>query len=268
MKINQIVFAVLAGVALLAACENPQLPTDQPDPVADDPVKEKPGPDPEPPALTTTTVYVDFQAETAGVVAEGFAAAGLSPSPVPGQLDADAWRILGFSDGDVDFGEEVTSGDVARGVSPGGETIGGLYAFTVAAEDVAMGVQPTSGDFAPGNLILALPSPSDDLRALELACRFWTFNDQGRATLWSVRYSTDGETWLELPELAHATPAQADAQPEWVAADYSVTIPLESDQVGAGATFSFSWTAEDGEGSGSRDESALDNISITFTHPE
>ena len=288
MKYYRMFLALLVGAGLLAACQNPQLPSG---PSAEDPLPEEPGteepvpdeplpedpepepepepdPDPDPPALTETTIMIDFQSETSGIVAEGFAASGTARTPEPGQLDADAWSITGFSDGDVAFGQEVATGDIARGTSTGGETVGGLYAFSVADDDVALGVQPTSSDFAPGSLILSLPAPSDAVSSISLSFRFWTYNDQGRATAWSVAYSTDGAEWIALPELAHTTPPAEDEAPQWQSADYEVSVALESVDLATGAPVYIRWSAEDGEGAGSRDESALDNIQVTFTHPE
>ncbi len=285
MKYVRFVLALIVGVTMLVACQNPHQspdpaaqdpPTEDPsptdpdsgDPAPSNPEPDDPEPDPEPPSPTEETVWIDFQQSTPGVVAEGFTAAGTALSPEPGQLDANAWSITGFSDGDVAFGQEVVTGDIARGPSGGGETIGGVYAFAVAEGDVALGVQPTSSDFAPGSLTLALPAPSGELRSVSLACRMWTFNDQGRATVWSVSISTNGSDWVELPELTHTTPIDADAEPAWIASDYSETLLLETVTIAAGAPVFLCWSAEDGEGSGSRDESAVDNIAVTFTYPE
>jgi hypothetical protein len=282
MKYVRLALALIVGVVMLVACQNPH---QSPDPGGEDPLPEEPAPsdpdpgdppsdpepedpEPEPPTLTEQSIVIDFEQATPGIVAEAFAAAGTAASPASGQLDADAWSITGFSDGDVAFGQEVSTGDVARGPSDGGETIGGVYAFTVAEGDVAMGVQPTSSDFAPGSFTLTVPAPSNELRSVAVACRMWTWNDQGRATDWSVDFSTNGSDWIALDELAHATPADADAEPAWIASDYSEAISLEDIAIADGTPLYLRWTAEDGDGSGSRDESALDNVTVTFTYLE
>jgi len=259
---------VLAG-AIATGCANPQLPTD----VTGPPDLEPPGvpvpePDPEPPILAHTTILIDFDSVAPGIVGEAFAATGFGAAPAAGQLDADAWSVLGFSDGDLDFGEETATGDWARGISPGGVSTGGLYAFTVELDNRALGIQPTASDFAPGSIILRTAVPADTVTEVQLAYRMMTLNDQDRATVWNAWYSLDGTTWSELTGTEHATPTLADSSPEWSGTDYTTVVSLEDAPLGVGDPFYLRWDAVDGEGDGNRDESAIDDISLVFSYAE
>jgi hypothetical protein len=267
------------AIPFLGGCTNPNLPDDVTDVVDQPPAPEPPAgsdpdpvpdplPEPDPPVMAEHTVLIDFQSAVSGIVGEGFAAAGFGTPPGPGQLDAGAWSLVGFSDGDLDFGQEAFAGDFARGISSGGVSTGGLYGFTVLPDNLALGVQPTSTDFAPGSIVLKLTAPSDKLQECLIEYKMWTLNDQDRSTVWSGWYSADGTTWIELVGLGITTPAPADAMPQWSAENCLAVVPLEEVSLGAGDPFYLRWDAADGGGDGSRDESAIDDIAVTFTYEQ
>ncbi len=249
---------LVLACAFAVGCANPQLPTD---------LTETPA-QPDPPGVAFSTTLINFDSVVPEIVGEVFAAAGFGTSPGPGQLDADAWSILGFSDGDLDFGQEASTGDWARGVSPGGVSTGGLYAFAAEPDNHALGVQPTASDFAPGSIILKMGVPADAVTEVQLEYRLWSLNDQDRSTVWSTWYSLDGTTWIELTGMEHTTPALADADPQWTGAVSMAVVSLEGTMLNAGDPFYLRWNAIDGEGEGSRDESAIDDISLRFTYEE
>jgi len=219
-----------------------------------------PGGDP-PPVESTVAVGIDFDSATADVVAEEFAATGAAAEPAAGQLDADSWRIVGFSDGEIDFGQETAAGDGARGASDGGVTTGGLYAFEVGTDNTAMGVQPTGTDFAPGEIVLRVSHTLSSLTAIEIGYTLDVLNNEDRSTVWSVALSADLEHWIDVPSLGMTTSETADADPLWTATPLSVVVS-EPGALAGGDYLYIRWRAEDGAGSGGRDESALDDISV------
>jgi hypothetical protein len=275
---------VLLAMLFVGGCANPQGPTDptdltdpaenppdpepEPDPVdpePEDPEPEDPEPEPEVPEILHNTTLINFDETTPEVCAGQFGGAGIMVEPEPGQLDADSWSVAGFSDGDLDFGVESAAGDFARGTSAGGVTTGGLYAFEVEEGDYALGIQPTSSDFSPGSLTLRVALPSPPLADCTLSYRAWARNDQNRSSVWSVTYSVDGEAWTDLPELAFTTPQEADPEPSWLAADLEASFSL-ADAVPAGGYIYVRWSVSDGDGDGSRDESAIDDIVLDITY--
>lgn len=271
---KNLAFALACVLALtcgfVAGCTNPQLPADLTE-VPDQPEQpEQPDPEPEPvpPVVAQTTILIDFDSAVPGIAGEAFAAAGFGTAPAPGQLDADAWSVLGFTDGDLEFGDEASTGDWARGVSPGGVSTGGLYAFTVEPDNHALGVQPTATDFAPGSIILKTAVPAGSVIDAQLDYRMWMLNDQDRSTVWTTWYSLDGTAWIELAGMEQTTPVLADADSQWIRTDYTATVSLQDATLAAGDPFYFRWDGIDGEGDGSRDESAIDDITLTFTCEE
>ncbi|MFW6292192.1 MAG: hypothetical protein ACOC7V_07660 [Spirochaetota bacterium] len=263
------VLAIVVIVLAVAACAQPtgaDPPGEEPTGAdsADDPGVDDPGVDSPPPEVRS--LAIDFQNATEGVVAAGFDGSGAMQEPGPGQLDADVWEVLGFSDGDRLFGEESTTGDHARGTSAGGVSTGGLYAFTVEDGNVALGVQPTAGDFAPGSITLRVPLELWLETWMRLDYTLWYYNDQDRSTVWSVAFSLDGESWTELDAFTVATPELADPEPGWTSYSYTVESRLDffPDLLGHDALY-LRWTSADYSGTGGRDETAIDDIAVSFT---
>jgi uncharacterized protein len=195
-------------------------------------------------------VLVDFSS---------FTGAGLSPSPAAGQLDSTTWRVGGFTDGTLNYGDTGVTGDFARGKSSGGVTSGGLYAFEVAKDDWALGVQPTGTDFNPGLVEVRIRnSTGSAVSGWKVDYDAYYRNDQGRSSSWNFSYSTDGLSFTDVPEMDFASPAQADST-SFAKASRSATI--SSDVPNDGRLF-FRWTSADVGGTGSRDELALDNLTL------
>jgi hypothetical protein len=212
----------------------------------------------------TTTITIDFDNATEGIVAQDFAGAGLASEPAPGQLDSDAWSFLGFSDGDIGFGGSAESGDFARGVSTGGVTTGGLYGFEIGESDTGLGIQPTAGDFAPGSFVLRLARSYDSIETVTIQYSLWTWNDQDRSTRWSVAISSDEVDWYELTPLECVTTMTADGEPVWVEHPVSATIVPTDAGLGTGDYVYLRWNVEDYDGTGGRDECAIDDLVITI----
>ena len=253
--------AMAALLALTSACSQPLDPEPEggePSQTSDDPVPEDPPDDP--PVRQDLTI--DFDAETSGYVGEAFDASGIAHEPAPGFLDADGWEIIGFSDGDLAYGEEADGGDYARGTSAGGVSTGGLYAFTVGDGNTALGVQPTGTDFAPGSVGIRVPVGIDAPARVAIAYTLWVRNDEDRATRWTCGISADGETFVAIDELAAVTGEAATGE-TWERHDLTATIGLEEIDLAQPGTLHVRWVATDESGTGSRDETAIDDITIT-----
>ena len=194
-----------------------------------------------------------------------YAGTGFSPSPQTGQLDSATWRVGGFSDGTLGYGDTGVTGDFARGKSSGGVTSGGVFAFQVRPGDWALGVQATASEFNPGFLELrvrnATGAMSDSWTVqYDLYCR----NDQGRSSAWDFSYSLDGSAFVDVPELRYLSPSAANST-SFAVNSFSNTLPVS---VADGGNLYLRWSSADFGGSGSRDEFALDNVGISAAVPE
>ncbi len=260
---------VAAAVVALLGCTVPVGPESAESPAGETPelAPELPADDAGTPPRAEQRIGIDFNAGAPGYVGESFAGAGIVHDALPGYLDAQAWQILGFSDGDLLYGQEATTGDFARGISTGGVGTGGLYAFIVEDDNVALGVQPTASDFAPGSIALRIPITLDSVDEVELAYTLWVYNDQNRSSSWTVAVSPDGETWIDLPELTFHTEEAADQTPQWRRTDFATTV--EAGGVGfiRGEWLHIRWSSDDHSGTGGRDEVAIDDISVTLSGP-
>lgn len=207
------------------------------------------------------TYVLDFDGSISGVH-QAFTGAGLSTNPSAGQLDAEAWAITGFSDGSQVFGQTATSGDFARGNSSGGVTTGGLYAFEVASNNTALGVQPGGSDWTPGTITLKIINSSNStIEDIDLSYLLYVRNDQNRSNSFNFSYSTDGSNFQSVSSLDFASITNADANPSWQQSTKSINLSNLS--LTSNASLYLRWSGNDLGGSGSRDEFAIDDISIS-----
>ena len=208
------------------------------------------------------TYSITFDQSQANVNNGVFAGTGLVPSPANGQLDGDAWAITGMSSGTHNFGATSISNDFARGQSNGGSGTGGLYSFEVATNNYALGVQPTGGDWTPGAICLKVDN--DKLNAVDevtIDFKVYIYNDQNRANSFDFAYSIDNVNFIDLPNASITSPGSSDSNPSWIANDMQVQI--ENLGLNPNQSLFLKWTGADQSGSGSRDEFAVDDISIT-----
>lgn len=220
--------------------------------------------------FTGADITIDFDSTVAGVNAGQFTGTGFQPGPINGQLDSDAWAVSGLSEGGLGFGGTQTGpgGDFARGISAGGETTGGIYAFQVGgASDVGLGLQPGGTDFTPGTITLRIQNNTGSvLDQLAVSYEIHVRNDEGRSSSLNFSYSTDGAVFSPLAALDYTSVEGADPTPAWIQVDRGTT--LLSLAILAGAHLDLRWTTDDVGGTGFRDEFAIDDIQIGVPVPE
>lgn len=210
---------------------------------------------------TNTDFVIDFDTTVNGVNEGQYAGTGFETAPATGRLNSNAFAATGMSDGTLNFGETQTSGDFAMGTSAGGVTSGGFFAFEVAPGDHAFGWQATGNDFAPGSMTLRLQNQTGTaIETIRLTYTVYVYNDQGRSSNVNVSYSNDNITFTQQPLLEIVSEETAAATPEWIATTYTVLIGLEN--IPDGDFYYLRWDTADVAGSGSRDEFAIDDITL------
>ena len=191
-----------------------------------------------------------------------FDGSGFSPNPLEEQLDSDMWAVDGLSEGSLDFGGTATSGDFARGISSGGETKGGIYAFDVGGGNIALGTQPTASDWASGAFTLRLQNNTGlTLTELGISYSIYLYNDQDRESSFNFSHSADNDVYTQVSELDFTSPGTGSKSPVWLETELETTITELS--IAAGEYYYFRWSGDDISNSGSRDEFGLGNISMT-----
>ncbi|MFP4229340.1 MAG: lamin tail domain-containing protein [Salinivenus sp.] len=199
---------------------------------------------------------------------DSFDGDGFSPDPSDGQLDSDEFIATGLSDGDLSFGGEETSGSFAQGVDEGGVISGGIYAFETDADDFSLGVQPTGDDFTPGTFVAQYKNETGGtITEVDLSYDIEVYNDADRSSSVTSAYATGAcgstpgdEAFSALSDLDVETPEAKDDSPSWETTERSTTVSslaLPEDDC-----LFLRFTSDDGSGSGSRDELALDDLSV------
>lgn len=190
----------------------------------------------------------------------GYTGAGLAASPAAGQLDSDAFRVLGMSGGDTNFGGNYPTGDSARGSSAGDVTTGGLYAFTVAAGDPAFGWQAETNDLTPGEIHLRFDNATGAaITSLTLRYEVWIRNDAARASSVALAISIDGGPFVDV-NVTVTSDAAADGAPAWESSAVQVAV---DGTIASGGQLTLRWTTDEAGGSGTAyDELAIDDVQI------
>ncbi len=211
----------------------------------------------------SSTFTIDFDTSVAGANSGTFTGTGFQPAPTVGQLDSDAWAVTGFSDGNLAFGGTFTTGDYARGSSVDNVTTGGLYAFTGGSIiGSAIGIQPIAADFNPGTLTLRIQNATaTPIVGFTLSYEIHVRNDQGRSSSFNFSDSADNTVYNAQPTLDFTSLVAADPSPTFVLNTRSIT--LNSVTIPAGGFYYLRWSSADVGGAGSRDELALDNITLS-----
>jgi hypothetical protein len=214
--------------------------------------------------VTTAGVLykVNFDSTVAFVNNGPYGGSGFSPNPATGQLHSNAWAVTGWSDGNLAFGDTRTTGDFARGFAAGHVSTNGMFATELAPGNRCLLIQPGGGDWAPGTLTLRLQNQTGTLiHTLDIGYDAYVYNDQSRGSSFNSSYAVGNSPFTDITSLNLASPEAPDAAPAWVW--HPKTAQLTGLSIPPGAYFYIRWSGADlPNGSGSRDEFALDNISV------
>ncbi len=190
----------------------------------------------------------------------GYTASGFSPSPVTGQMNSNSWAINGLSDGILPFGGTRTtaSTDFTRGITAwGAVSTGGLYSISSNAN---LMVQSSSSDMTNGNLTMRIQNGTGSvLNKFDLVYDLFSKNDENRSSTINLLYSNDDITYYQVPSMRYSTTADSTGLLDSVNRAVSIT----GFTVATSSFLYLRWNIKDNEGSGSRDEIAIDNICIT-----
>lgn len=211
--------------------------------------------------LSTGTIYtIDFDNTVLGVNNGTFTGTGWLPNPIAGQLDSDAWELTGMSDGDLNFGGIGTSGDYARGSGVFNQSTAGWYAIDLGSGNMTLAVQPGGSDWTPGTLSLKVQNNTGiTISEITVSYDLYSYNDHPRSNSLNFSHSSDNLNFIDENSLDYVSPEPADGNTYAI----SRSITLTGLSIPNGAYYYLKWAGNDISGFGSRDEFALDNISVS-----
>lgn len=203
---------------------------------------------------------INFDTTVDGVNLNAFQGDGFSTNSEAGELNSNAWAVTGFTDGAIAFGGTYTEDqDFDRRASEGGVTEGGIYAFETSPDNFSLGVQPATGDFAPGSVTLRFQNQTGSpITSLNIGYKVYIYNDEAASSSFNFSYSQDNGTYTNVAGLNVVSPAAADASPNW-AASYRV-VTLTGLSIPNNTYYYLRWTGAAVSGSVNFDEFALDDI--------
>ncbi len=216
---------------------------------------------------TANTVNtINFDNTVDGVNLDEFQADGLLPTAASGALNSNAWSLSGFSDGNVAFGATAPEdSDFDMGVAEGGVTESGLYAFDTPAGNRALGIQPGTGDFAPGAVTLRFQNQTGAaITSLNIGYKVYVYNDEAASSSFNFSHSADNNTFTTVPGLNLTSAAAADVIPEWKA--YYRVATITGLNIPSNSYYYLRWSGATVSGSVDFDEFALDDI-VAIANP-
>ena len=210
------------------------------------------------------TLYkIDFDNTVDEINNSQFTGNGFTSNPVSGQINSRGWAVTGFSDGNLNFeGSKTTSNtDFTRGISSGGVSTGGIYAFTVSENNRALGFQANDDDFTPGTVILKIRNyTNSNITSLLLCYTIYVRNDRSNSSSFNFSHSADNSSYTQVSDINLSSPGTQDVSPAWKA--YIRTIKLEGLNIGHNNNYYLRWSSDFISGTGEADEFALDDIQI------
>ncbi|MDX2129237.1 MAG: T9SS type A sorting domain-containing protein [Chloroherpetonaceae bacterium] len=221
--------------------------------------------------LTTdgSAVVITFDDAVSGSNGGTYAGTGFEPADGDGTLNSSSWALSGMSDGNVDFGATASGGDFGRGVTSGGVTDGGLYALDDGSA-IRLMIQPSGSDWSSSstaNLTLRVRNTmGSTMNQVEISYDLLVRNDGGVSSQFNFLYSTDGVNYIPVPELNYVSPAAGSStvfDPVVPTNGTAFRVRISGLNIPNNGVFYLRWNGGDVSGSGTRDEFALDNISIT-----
>ena len=185
-------------------------------------------------------VVITFDNSIGGVSNGGFNGSGFDPIPESGELNSNAFRISGFSDGPLNFGDNfsadgTSSTQFSSGSQSGAVAAPGVYAYTgseysaatpstitspdpspgaVTAAGVSLLIQPSSTEFGSGELVVrAENATGGNISSLDVSLDFCARNNSDAASSYEVSYSTTDAPGSYTPLITINTAATAFTLP-------------------------------------------------------
>jgi hypothetical protein len=217
-----------------------------------------------------TPVTITFDSTLTGVNFGAFTGGGFEPgTSTAGRLDSDAWAVAGMSEGSLSFGGTATGGDFARGSSEEGVLFGGVYGFDTieggGGVNRILGIQPTGGDFTPGDITLRIQNETGMAISLwDVSYDAFEYNDSNLSASIKFSWSTDNITYTAIPGLDFSSPlTNPGGEDDWsAAASRSTTIASDPIANTGYLYLRWSFTNSSPENVLGGDQLGIDNISV------
>lgn len=211
-------------------------------------------------AAVNTGLNITFDNSVEGVNIGTYNGGSITTSPSQGELNSNAWAFTGFTDGNIAFGGESPEDSAYEsGISDGGETEDGVYAFLVGDNNYALGVQPATGEFSPGTITLRFQNQTvTPITSVSVGYKVYVYNDEAGSNSLNFSWSSNNTSYTDVAALSHTTTAAADAGPGWKAYYKVATIPVS---VAANGYGYIRWSGAAVSGT-AYDEIAIDDIVI------
>lgn len=156
---------------------------------------------------------IDFDKTVNGVNNGAYNGSGLDPSPATGQLDGDAWEIIGSGT----FNNSTTSPSGANG---------GVYGFEVSTGNRTLGVQTDNSNFnttGDGITLLVENTTGSNISQLTWTGDVLEYDNGNKEVDVYLQYSEDKSNWIPL---SNFTTARNTSSSSWVSNPFNHTFDV------------------------------------------
>ena len=216
--------------------------------------------------LASNTSYkINFDQTVEGVNEGIFQGYGVTPNPIDGQLDSDAWSFTNIGNINLPFGGNSSeNSSYQMGTSNGNVVSSGLYAFNIgtASENYSLGIQPGATDFNPGDITLKVHNRTGGvMSSLTVGYKVFVYNDKDASSKIGFSYGINpAEAFTSQLIVDVVSPSTADLAPGWKA--YYRVVTIDNLNIASDGYYYLRWSGSLVSGIGAQDEFAIDDIEV------
>jgi len=197
---------------------------------------------------------------------EWFLGNGFTPGgSLEGTIDSDIFWTKSRDGAIVDFGDYVTTGEFARGISEGGASLeGGIYAFNTG-NNIAFGIKPTEKYYSPGyvNVKIQNKMPNSIIHSLQISYDIYYNNTTDVKTELKLYYSTNNQDFYKVDSSSFLTPDISDPGWQKISRSFALSSAQHLVNIKSDEFYFLKWRIQAGNGCVTGDEIAIDNFKIT-----
>ncbi len=196
---------------------------------------------------------------------EWFLGNGFTPGGIlEGTMNSDIVSTKSSDGSIVDFGDYVTTGEFARGISEGGRDLdGGIYAFNTG-NNIAIGIKPTEKYYSPGYVKVKIQNKLHNsvIHTLQFSGDFYFNNTTDAKTELILSYSTNNKDFHKVDGSCFVTPGKSETGWQKVSRCFALTSDKHMLNIAKDEFYFLKLTIQAGDGCVIGDEIAIDNLRI------
>ena len=209
-----------------------------------------------------TEFKITFDSSVEGINNGAYDGAAFGPAPEVGELNSNGITMSAYTTGATTFGLEAVedSPEFGNGISDGGVTDGGVYAFEVSPGNRTFGFQPSTDGYGTGSTTIRMQNQTGvNITSLNVGYTTYIYNDEAGIQSYNFSHSANNSTYTSTTVFNMQSTVGAEAAPGWKA--HARVITLTGLTIVPGSYYYIRFNNQNVSGT-AFDEMALDDISV------